>query len=706
VRLYQAIPPDVPVGTMDDGCNRTMATQRAMGSAIPIEPVPRHIGALVKVVKALSTPDLNHVAGHKLKVYEPMGSAGDELSLPSTEAYLLPGDLVPLSSTSLSPLVVVVPAIPAVKSPTAAVHEATKQAGQTSDRKDNPEAMESAWDQAKQNAVVPKSISALRNAAEIVQAVVHTGSWKGYSERKLRLHRAKEFAKSIMLNIEDIPGSSGMKVMRDVVDLETGMKRDIVLRSFINRFWSDCIKFLDDPMRQTRLCVVGTPGIGKTTGTAFPIRKLLADNQTVVYHIRNKTTNGWYHEFVPKGDGSVAVNVYPGNLSIAQIPSLALRSTYYIVDPGRTKDSCLQDDDFAPKFMIVSSPEEGHWGGSEFQKYRGLSRWTFRYLPVWDLKDILFAQKHLMIESVQLTSKQVEERFREFGGVPRNIFLADTYDLQQKQKKAIAQLTDAQVLDITKNHLDAIGTFAAGQPKSAIICYAKDDDENPNFSIENVEIISPEVAEKVYSKFIGDLWDPMISNELVKSSKVFETYCRRLIARPALGLKRRPCVGKRNPDYHTTSTVDLGNCNKIRIVSDIVRAGTEHPMVLFHSNDPRHPLFDFMYRGENGTYYAFQATISDHHDPSPSQIDRLRQKIGTSQLEFYFMVPEEQFGEFVTNPVEPFAEDKNTNAWHLLVPNPNRKRKIITRSRPFRRRLVWNSRRLTVDRPAETRMKP
>jgi hypothetical protein len=125
------------------------------------------------------------------------------------------------------------------------------------------------------------------------------------------LDRANEFAKSIMLDLEDIPGRNGMQVMWDIIDRETRIKRNIILRSFIDPFWGDCSKFLNDPLRQPRLCVVGTSGIGKTTGTAFPIRKLLEDNQTVVYRIRGEDPIGWYHYFFPKGDGFVAVNVYP-----------------------------------------------------------------------------------------------------------------------------------------------------------------------------------------------------------------------------------------------------------------------------------------------------------------------------------------------------------------------------------------------------------
>jgi hypothetical protein len=102
---------------------------------------------------------------------------------------------------------------------------------------------------------------------------------------------------------------------------------------------------------------------------------LLKQGEKVVYHIRGNESSGWYYELVPGPDGSVAVNVYPESIPFSKIASLNLRSTFYIVDPGRTHDSCLPKDLFAPKFMLVTSPDETHWGESEFTTNRGKILW-------------------------------------------------------------------------------------------------------------------------------------------------------------------------------------------------------------------------------------------------------------------------------------------------------------------------------------------
>jgi hypothetical protein len=96
VRLYQAVSPD-------DGIVRALGdgTVRALGDEFPIEPVPTSIAALKLAVKEKSAPVLNHVADYEFKVYQPMGSAEDVLTLLSTAAPLKPRDKVPLCTVSL-----------------------------------------------------------------------------------------------------------------------------------------------------------------------------------------------------------------------------------------------------------------------------------------------------------------------------------------------------------------------------------------------------------------------------------------------------------------------------------------------------------------------------------------------------------------------------------------------------------------------------
>jgi GTPase SAR1 family protein len=148
--------------------------------------------------------------------------------------------------------------------------------------------------------------------------------------------------------------------------------------------------FLSDPTCKLRLCVLGAPGVGKTSWIMFAIRMLLLQGETVVYHIRGNNSSGWYFEFIADAHAPVVVSVYPENVPIDEIGSLKLRSTYYIVDPGKATDSCLPPASFKPKFMLVASLDDRrHWGGSAFAKKQCGILSVFKLFPVWDANDNL-----------------------------------------------------------------------------------------------------------------------------------------------------------------------------------------------------------------------------------------------------------------------------------------------------------------------------
>jgi hypothetical protein len=506
VRLYH-------VPSLDDGGTRTMKTLHAMDRAFHVEPIPRSIFGLKLAVIAENTLSLHHVAAYELKVYEFTRSAADVLPLPPrTAPFLLASAKVPWTTTRLAPLVVVVPAMPAVASPA-----------------------ESEWDRENLIAVVPSIMNLFRWAVRSVQAEAVRAMWAW----------ADQFARFIMLDLVDIPNSNGMQVMRDIPDLEKGTKRDVIIRNVTNAFFNECMEFLCEPRYQPLLCIVGTPGIGKTTSTAFFIRTLLMQGETVVYHIRGPNSRGWYFEFVPRRHTRVVVKVYPESVPIEKIASLGQKSTFYIVDPGRTKESCLLDDYFKPKFILVSSPDERHWGESEFTKHRGKDIGRFKFHPVWDLEEIQSAQTQFSTGSTEVTDAKVVERFGKVGGVPRNIFLEDVdFDAKlQEQFIAINALTKDQVIKIASKQMDAVGTFATNQPKSAIIGYMTNN-ETSTFSVGKVDIISASVAEKVYGKYIRDLWEEMLSNPMVDGAKIFESFCRLLMTQEAQYFSCRPCAGK------------------------------------------------------------------------------------------------------------------------------------------------------------------
>ena len=193
---------------------------------------------------------------------------------------------------------------------------------------------------------------------------------------------------------EGAPGGE-MRLWRDIPDLEKkGRPKNIVLRSIVEPFWQSCIDEVEslDPDDRTRVCAVGTPGIGKTFTTPLLLRMLLLKNSTVVYIRRSPERKSWYYEFIPKSDGTLpyTVNVYPeASKDPFDFPSLEEPSAYYVVDPGKSKVSCDPKEDFEARVIIISSPNVRHWGGEEFEKFRGGQSGVFHFYPLWNLSELL-----------------------------------------------------------------------------------------------------------------------------------------------------------------------------------------------------------------------------------------------------------------------------------------------------------------------------
>ena len=156
--------------------------------------------------------------------------------------------------------------------------------------------------------------------------------------------------------------------------------------------------------------------------------------------------------------------------------------------------------------------------------------------------------------------------------------------------------------------------------------------------------------------------------------RIFEAYTHELMANGASApYECQACVGSNSKEYKKKRTVTLGGCSAVRLVLDIVQAAMETPDVLFHSVDSNNPLIDFLYRDEKGAFHAFQATIGSKHSANPTKIKELEEQVGGGgKLSLYYLVPDNQFKRFVTNPADPRKEGASCDIWKVLIPDPNR----------------------------------
>jgi hypothetical protein len=524
-----------------------------------------------------------------------------------------------------------------------------------------------------------------------------------------RIELAKDFVTAIMQDPVPIEGSEGMSYVRGI-NLETGKTLDIVIRKCTELFWDACINSAEK--LDTRVCALGTPGIGKTTSTAILIRMLLKKDRTVVYLVRTKKELGYYYEFLPAKVGSftsINVSVYPEKTEYTSIASLKDPLTFYVVDPGKTKDDCCLDNEFIAKFILVSSPDECHWGGSDFQKERGNVPGTFRYYPVWSLEELLEARPTLNLSRERkLTIDEVTQRYREVGGVPRHVFASDdSYpELLTTQDQKIRSLTTEQVEQLVSGNADATETLRKSQPKSAVMVYLADGDNN-TFRQAIVDVISSRVAEKISTKFMINNWNAFLDGRK-NGPMIFEAYMRALMVKDAAVFKSRS-FGARVP----CDTVTLGGCTEIRLVSHYVAAPMPDEKnaisllsqlvaaakattakVLFHSTSKQCPLIDFLYKDEMDHFHAFQVTHGKSHTAQVEYIKKLEALVGdASKLSIYYVVPDFRFKEFTTEPKDPTNPKNGPKAlctiFNVEIPDPNASYRTSTTTAPLGTLSVW-----------------
>ena len=502
--------------------------------------------------------------------------------------------------------------------------------------------------------------------------------------------RATAFLNSIMrAEYEPIPKSNGMFILRNIQMLNDvlGETVDIVVRNITVPFWQACIDKVDSSKGRKRIAAVGTPGTGKTRTTPILIRMLLERNCSVVFLMRSTDKVLWYYEFVPTLNASngnaqrIAVNVYPETVAKTSIPLLQRRETYFIVDPGQTKDDCAPTESFEPKFILVTSPDSRHWGDNEFTKMRGNQvGGIFKYHPLWSWDEIQAANEVLIgqIPANETKRFDLEQRFHEMGGVPRNIYsVIDFYRQALKnQDRALALINPENAERIALGKIMDVDSMDPNQPKSAIMGYVLDP-RDVAFDQGIAVLVSEQVKELVFFKFMKNLWSIMLRSG-DDGFSIFESYTRRLLAgETKIQFDARDCVGKSDLKRNSTFHLVLGGCAGIRAAVDIVQASMKTPNVLFYPINRQYPLIDFGYQDTNGTMHMFQVTIGETHSSKFDDIWKLDTQVGNKSLNLYYLVTGDNFGKFVTNPVNPKDKQNSThqlhcNIYHLLVPDPSK----------------------------------
>jgi ABC-type glutathione transport system ATPase component len=99
-----------------------------------------------------------------------------------------------------------------------------------------------------------------------------------------------------------------MGVMDAVPDPYTAFAQNVVIRQDDYTFWHCALHELAVAVNApTRMAVVGTPGIGKSTTASLAIRLVLLQGKTVVYLHRTPDRKAYYIEFILLENGEVEI---------------------------------------------------------------------------------------------------------------------------------------------------------------------------------------------------------------------------------------------------------------------------------------------------------------------------------------------------------------------------------------------------------------
>lgn len=488
----------------------------------------------------------------------------------------------------------------------------------------------------------------------------------GYPDQK---KEGEAFVKSIMKDYVDIPNSNGMRVLNDILDIETNSRGNVVLRNITEKFWREVI----EATKTHRVCAVGTPGIGKTTTTCIPIRFLLEEKKTVVYRVRRIGNKGYVYMFIPTLDEVIVKVIREVEFDSADT-NVNKADIYYVVDPGKTDDNCNLDDNFTGKIIIVASPDSVHWGRGDFGKQRGRSLpGIFLFHPVWELDELITSKQYFRYS---LNDDVVIYRYEKVGGIPRHIFTdVATFDgIMINQVAALNKLDEKQLEKMAENDITAVQTFDRSQPGNLLMVYKCPDNNYHNFI---VSAVSQHVLTEILKRNEIYLWNVMVSRGVNWGGfgwKMFEAYCQRKM----LGNVREFLDVHRHDGNKLVRSAKLwlGGCQKIEGTRrNLIDAANGKENVVFYSICPSHDLFDFVYK-EKSTYHAFQVTVGkDHSCNRESLLKNASQAGALSNFYLYYLVYDTKYPAFKLKPANPTRQLRHPHnkEWHIYsvrIPSP------------------------------------
>lgn len=245
---------------------------------------------------------------------------------------------------------------------------------------------------------------------------------------------ATEFAEKLRSStLQSIPNSnikllslSTVRWFRRFETLSVGNQEyfHLVMRPHAIDLWESIL----EEEKWNKFAVIGSPGIGKSIGLYYLLKRLLERNSTVVLE---KRKSGLSFAFLPVqgNEGVLRYNVYKSSYESYYSELLEDPNTWYLIDPPKA-ESWSGPPVVEAKTVLAASPDPNHLG-----EWKKSEDFTQLYMKPWDLDELKAGGQYLCDN--QKILMDLEKRYYYVGGIPRHLFNDQHYETALKQQNAV-----------------------------------------------------------------------------------------------------------------------------------------------------------------------------------------------------------------------------------------------------------------------------
>jgi hypothetical protein len=273
------------------------------------------------------------------------------------------------------------------------------------------------------------------------------GRDEGWCENEVATRFAQELRTSEFENIPEtkmqILSFRSCDWFKKYDSIQTDESFHLVMRAHALDVWNHILSMENTDPSKCNFAVIGSPGIGKSFGLYYLLKRLLERNEIVVLD-KKKSVATFAFFPIEETDGSVRYKVYRTHALYSRPAAMLhdFQNIWYLIDPPKA-ENWTGPYDVAAKTVLAASPDIRHLG--EWRKNQSLTR---LYMKSWNLDELHACGKFLCKNEDIL--RKLDERFYNVGGIIRHLFDQEQFLIALKQQKAVDLKTieSAVLLDL------------------------------------------------------------------------------------------------------------------------------------------------------------------------------------------------------------------------------------------------------------------